>query len=421
MRRSVFSLLVTGASSASAALQVDFGNSNSVRDAARDVANDVMSYYPGDQPGETPGLLSKPRTKYYWWSSSVLWSTMADYWWYTSNNTYNNEVVDALVWQNGYDMSRAGRLAQGVFDTQAERYDTSTCGGGIRMDIVPSNGDYNIKNTESNAAFLDLAARLARYSGNQTYAEWVEKTWTWMTDSGLIDKDFNVFYGLDVDDCTVNNEQYFSHEAGLLLQGAAYMYNQTTSATQAVWRTRLEALTNTTLAIYFPSGIIVELLCEGPRGCDHRMTFYKGMTLRALMSVANLAPFLRDQIVRDALQPSAEAAVKTCNDGSNGRECAFRWTGDRGSEKPGAAPIAMNALSALLGMSIDERYHVPLATNATKNAAGPLELSDDGGEDGGSDSGSDARNQGVEDSKSAAATTHVAVGLMMAAFIAALV
>jgi mannan endo-1,6-alpha-mannosidase len=229
-----------------------------------------MSYYMGNQSGEPLGLLD---ARYFWYNSAVLWSTMIDYWRYTGDVTYNAVTVEGLAAQNGND-SPGGQpfmpfnwtlnignddqgfwamaamqaaelgfpvapqgqpswieLAQGVFELQAARWsleEQETCKGGLPYGInSPSSAAQNLKNTLSSAVFLNLGARLSRYTGNQTYADWAERAWTWLATTGLIDDESNVFEATGAaSNCTRINRQQWSHAAGVLLEAAAYMYNQ---------------------------------------------------------------------------------------------------------------------------------------------------------------------------------------------------
>lgn len=55
----------------------------------------------------------------------------------------------------------------------------------------------------SNGGLFQLAARLARFTGNQTYADWADKVLTWMLDSTIIQQENNqwtVFDGAHVED-----------------------------------------------------------------------------------------------------------------------------------------------------------------------------------------------------------------------------
>ncbi len=117
-------------------------------------------------------------------------------------------------------------LAQAVFNTQAAplRQD-QVCGGGLRWQIFPTNKGYDYKNSIANGCFFNLGARLARYTGNQSYADWADKTWDWMSKVGLIDGDFNVFDGIHTDKCSDLTTQRYSYTVAVMLQGSAFMYN----------------------------------------------------------------------------------------------------------------------------------------------------------------------------------------------------
>lgn len=73
---------------------------------------------------------------------------------------------------------------------------------------------------------MNLGARLARYTGNQTYAEYAEKIWQWQTAVGYIDAASNVYDGAHIDhNCTDINRALFSYNAGVFMHGLANMYN----------------------------------------------------------------------------------------------------------------------------------------------------------------------------------------------------
>lgn len=68
----------------------------------------------------------------------------------------------------------------------ASRWDTQYCGGGLRWQIFSWNNGYDYKNSVSNAALFHIAARLARYTGNQTYVDWAVKVFDWMESINLV-------------------------------------------------------------------------------------------------------------------------------------------------------------------------------------------------------------------------------------------
>ena len=122
-------------------------------------------------------------------------------------------------------------LAQAVFNTQARRWDTTACGGGLRWQIFAWNKGWEYKNSISNGGFFQLAARLARYTGNQTYADWAQKTWDWMEGTPLMTKDYNIYDGADMStNCTVPYPLQWTYNIGTFLIGASYMYNYVSRA-----------------------------------------------------------------------------------------------------------------------------------------------------------------------------------------------
>ena len=117
-------------------------------------------------------------------------------------------------------------LAQAVFNLQANRWDDAACGGGLRWQIFPLNAGYDYKNTISTGGFFQLSARLARYTGNATYAQWAEKSFTWMKQSPLISSNWQVWDGTARgNNCTDADHTYWTYNVGTLLAGASFMYN----------------------------------------------------------------------------------------------------------------------------------------------------------------------------------------------------
>jgi hypothetical protein len=117
-------------------------------------------------------------------------------------------------------------LAQNVFDEQVLRWDTDNCAGGLRWQIFSFNNGYNYKNTLSNGQFFELAARLARFTGNATYADWASKSYAWAENVGLIGGDGSVFDGAYVtQNCSDISKVQWTASAGVFLHGSAVMYN----------------------------------------------------------------------------------------------------------------------------------------------------------------------------------------------------
>ena len=240
----------------------DEPRSESIKAATKQAARDMMAFYKGDEPGGIPGNLPEP--PYYWWETGAMFGALIDYYYYTSDDQYNNIVTEGLLWQVGPNndymtpnqtkttgnddqgfwgmavMSAAETkfpnppsnkpqwlaLAQAVFNTQAPRWDTQFCGGGLRWQVFAFNTGYDYKNTISNGVFFNIAARLAMYTGNQTYADWAVKAWDWTAAIGLMSPDYHFFDGCHTTlNCTDINKQQWTYNAGVYLLGAANMYN----------------------------------------------------------------------------------------------------------------------------------------------------------------------------------------------------
>lgn len=240
----------------------------------------MMNYYHGNESGQIPGLLPQP---YYWWEAGAMFGSLIDYcsylhpnypqWrilihlvgYYTGDDTYNDVTTQAMLFQVGDSDNYEPRnqtsdlgnddqsfwafsamtaaelkfpnpppnqpqwlaLAQAVFNRQAARWDNSTCGGGLRWQIVPVNEGYDYKNSISNGCFFTLATRLGAYTSNTTYFDYANQMWDWMTAIGLIGNAYQIFDGSAVNiNCTQVDHVQWTYNGGVMLLGAATMWNQ---------------------------------------------------------------------------------------------------------------------------------------------------------------------------------------------------
>ena len=193
-----------------------------------------------------------------------MFGSLVDYWYYTGDDSYNEITTEALLFQTGpehdymtpnqtktegnddqgfWAMAVMGAaeqkypdppsdqpqwlaLAQAVFNRQAARWDTQFCNGGLRWQIFAFNTGYDYKNTISNGCFFNLAARLAVYTGNQTYADWANKVYDWIEHTGLLSEDYHFFDGAHTTlNCSDVNRVEWTYNVGVFLLGAANMYN----------------------------------------------------------------------------------------------------------------------------------------------------------------------------------------------------
>ncbi|KAF9890600.1 hypothetical protein FE257_005731 [Aspergillus nanangensis] len=339
------------------ALTIDINDEQSIKDAASKTAYGSMTWYSGNDTGGIPGAFPEK-----WWEGSALFMSLLLYWHYTGDDTYNPQVSQGMQWQagNGDYMpanysSYLGNddqvfwglaamtaaeiqfpdvdggfswlsLAQGVFNTQIARWDPTNCGGGLRWQIFPYQAGYAMKNSISNGGLFQLAARLARYTNNDTYADWAEKVWDWSASSPLLNnKTWNVADSTDIaNGCKTQGNNQWSYNYGAYLTGAAYMYNHTEKSN---WKDAVDGLLGVTLDKFFPkkygSNIMSETLCEPAEACNDNEILFKGLVTGWLAFIALLIPSTYDQIL-PKLQGSAQAAAQSCS-GLTNNTCGVRW------------------------------------------------------------------------------------------------
>ncbi|EPY49582.1 mannan endo-1,6-alpha-mannosidase [Schizosaccharomyces cryophilus OY26] len=289
-------------------------------------------------------------------------------------------------------------LAQAVLNEMSSRWDNSTCNGGIRWQIYTFNQGYDYKNTISNGALFQLAARLARYTHNDTYVDLARKVWDWSVGVGFVDLDsYAVYDGSNTaSNCsTVTNEQW-SYTTGVYLAGTAFLYNYTNGTSE--WKDHLDGLLNRSLTHFFNEDkIIYEPSCETSNSCNYDQTAFKGMLARYLSYTMQLAPYTSETIM-SYLHASAKAAAKACSGGYDAVTCGNRWTWNNGTwdnnyglgEQLSALEVIQSVLTpqytTLLSLDTGARsksnpsagqdtqvnYSVPAATKSDKGWAGFL-------------------------------------------------
>ena len=133
-------------------------------------------------------------------------------------------------------------LVQEVYNTQLARFD-NLCGGGLHWQAYSVLNGYSYKNSIANGCFFNIAARLAAYTGNDSYAATAESTWNWVESVGFIDDSYNIWDGADSStNCTKLVKIPYSYNAGVFLLGAATMYNYVSigiSCSNSIWVLKL--------------------------------------------------------------------------------------------------------------------------------------------------------------------------------------
>lgn len=394
--RSSFAVLALLFTQTTYSIQVTLSDDQSVIGAAKTIADDLISYYVGNSTAAVASVLPYP--PYFWWETGAMWGVMLDYWYATGDDTYNAQASVSIQAQVGehqdfmpadqaFDMGNDDQafwaltaltaaetnfqnppegdpswlgLAQAVYNEQIGRWDNSSCGGGIHWQVNPSGG-FHLKNTISNGALMQLAARLARYTQDDQYAQWANKLWDWMWAVKLIDnQNWSVYDNTDANlNCTSVDRAQWTYNAGTLLIASATMYNYTNG--DPTWKNRITHLLSTLIFDFFPNGIMTEL-CEVPGKCNNDELTFKAYLSRWMAMTTQMAPFTSDTIM-PVLMSSATAAMEQCSGTFFPNNCGLRWSQNAtwdGSNGPGQQ---MAALEVLLG-TIIKKQSAPL-TNST--------------------------------------------------------
>jgi mannan endo-1,6-alpha-mannosidase len=119
-------------------------------------------------------------------------------------------------------------ICDNVFNDYVSRWyvANSTCGGGLKWQVFSTSNDYTYKNSISNGGVFQLAARLARFTNNQTYYAWTETVWDWSVSLNLLNNKY------DVNDDAGETSNYtnidhtkWSYNIAIYLYGAAVLHN----------------------------------------------------------------------------------------------------------------------------------------------------------------------------------------------------
>ncbi|KAM5380859.1 hypothetical protein ACJZ2D_003383 [Fusarium nematophilum] len=420
------------------ALDVTWDDDKSIKSAAGTVAFGLVKYYTGNNTGDTPGNLPDP---YYCkcsttvglislltipgWEAGALFGTLVDYWWLTGDDSYNDITTQALLHQVGDDddympknqtltegnddqgfwamaaMSAAEHkypnppedkpqwlaLVQAVFNEYVSRWDTKNCGGGMRWQIFTWNAGFDYKNSISNGCFFNVAARLARYTGNETYADWAEKIWDWQTDVGLITDKHQVLDGVHFEGkCPSSTDtNQWSYNSGIFLHGAAMMYNLTDSDK---WKARVDGMLQDVNSKFVKKEVLYEQYCEPTKQCSQDAQSFKGYLARWLAATAQVASHTSQPISKLLLSSGKKAAV-TCSgsptegfEGHPGTACGFSWLGDTFDGMVGVGP-QMSSLQMIM-YNLVRSTSGPLTSKTGGDSKGDV---NGGKKDGGSGTG----------------------------------
>lgn len=371
--------------STTSAIWLDTNNYTNIQESTKLIAKGLMDYYDGTKPGGTIGMFTWP---YYWWEAGGAWGSLIDYTYYMEDDTYVDTIKQALEYQTGEDynyiplnqsttegnddqgfwgiavMAAAEKnftnptdprkawlaLAQAVFNTMTARWDEGECGGGLRWQIFQWNSGYDYKNSVSNGCLFQLAARLARYTSNDSYVDWAERVWDWMHSIGLLTEGDHwfVYDGVRMGgNCSNLTKLQWTYNQGLMLSGSAFLYNYTHDL---LWLNRTLHLLNGARVFFMNDSIMYEAACQPSKSCNQDQRSFKAYFARFLGLTRIMAP-QTEGIIYQWMVDSANAAAWSCNGGSDGHTCGLNW-GNKGWDGFYGLGEQMSALEVMVNLQV---------------------------------------------------------------------
>ena len=466
------------------AIELDLDSEASILSAGRTIVEHIFTIYKGNETGGVPGILPDP---YYWWEAGLMFDSLLNYWAVSNDTDLTDVITQGLAFQVGPDanymppnqskslgnddqsfwanaaMTAAEvgfpepgsditwlQLAENVFNSQVLRWNTETCGGGLKWQIFTFNNGYNYKNSVSTLSFATLSARLARFTGNETYIDWAEKSLQWLTDIGLLSipstasNDTSraaIYDGTDDTlNCTEINHIEWSQNAGLLLTSSAYAWNFTTGTrTWESYSTLGQYITNDTFATTQndrsdsnnAQGIISEVACIPSGTCTVDQKAFRASLARGLARSRDLtwdANITRagtvitseHALINSILRDSAQAAAKQCTGGDSGTVCGLDW---RAEEYDGSEGLGedLSALEVILANLQTSRRYATANTTGSSNGGGIINTSGNTGNgttgNGTTESQQDGRNSASSSSSNLSMFGLISAAMMLGAIV----
>lgn len=198
-----------------------------------------------------------------------------------------------------------------------------------------------------------MAARLARYTGNSTYADWANRVFDWTQAVGLMTADYHVYDGAGVEqNCTQPDKNEWSYNVATYMYGAAAMYDYSNSS--SMWGMRVAGLVNATASKFFSpyqnaTNIMFEQQCETASVCNTDQQSFKAYLSRWMAKTSVLVPTVAGTIW-PLLQASAEGAAQSCSGSDNGLTCGTKWYTGKwdGTSGLGQELAALEVIDSLL-------------------------------------------------------------------------
>ena len=253
------------------------------------------------------------------------------------NDYYDDEGWWALAWLKVYDLTKQQRYLQ----TAMEIFEDMTTGWGGPCEGLWWNKQHTEVGAIENELFLAVAAQLANRAPNKEYyLQWALKEWNWFQRTGMINLDYNINNGINLQTCLNDNGTVWSYNQGVILGGLLEL-NRAAPSTSYLFTAQRIALA----AIKFlsDSNGILHDPCEPNCGGDGPQ--FKGIFMRNLQQVQSTVP--NDEI-KAFISNNADSIW--LNDRGSGDQLGLVWSGPFKDATASTQSSAADALVAALAI-----------------------------------------------------------------------
>ncbi|KAJ3146821.1 hydrolase 76 protein [Geranomyces michiganensis] len=200
-----------------------------------------------------------------------------------------------------------------TFNQMYEQWDPQ-CGGGIywsRDRTATKDADY--KSTISNSQFIEIGARLAMLTGNQTYLDMAAQTYNWVKVSGVLSADWKVLDGVHTANCGTPSPAVWGYNQGVMIGALAYMYQ---ASKMQAYADDAKSLLNAAAPVFAPNNIVYEPRCP-PGSCGRETPMGKPQLIKGM---ADLYMMTTDAAVKTTIQTVIDTTLASAL-----RNCDANW------------------------------------------------------------------------------------------------
>ena len=199
-----------------------------------------------------------------------------------ANNFYDDEGWWALAWLKVYQITDEQRYLQSAIDLYEDMMGgyNATCGG------IWWDKGHQHNTAIANELFLAVAVRLAiQVPGNEHYSSWALKQWDWFRHSGMLQADYTISDGLNLETCKPEHGIIWTYTHGVIIGALIDLNLLSPNPTYlyTAWR-----IAHAAIGHFSDSHGILHEPCEPNCGADGPQ--FKGVFLRNLQRLQEVLP-----------------------------------------------------------------------------------------------------------------------------------